>query len=52
MTTKIYCECGFGVRGQNEDHATKNMEQHKHSKLHIKMMLIKNLDKAKQNENN
>lgn len=44
---KIYCECGFGVRGVTEAHAEANLTQHKKSKLHQKMMEIKSLERTK-----
>jgi hypothetical protein len=50
MTYKLYCECGYGIKGNSEAHATTNLDQHKKSKLHKKLMEIKSLDKKRRKE--
>jgi len=50
MTYKLYCECGYGIKGNSEAHATTNLYQHKKSKLHKKLMEIKSLDKKRGKE--
>ncbi len=38
----VDCECGFRVRGVSKASAEANLENHKKSKLHKKLMETKN----------
>ncbi|KKN12895.1 hypothetical protein LCGC14_1011910 [marine sediment metagenome] len=37
----VVCECGFTVTGNSQLHAEANLKNHKKSKLHKKLMMVK-----------
>lgn len=45
MKTKITCECGIPIGGNSKKHREANLKIHKTSKLHKKLMKIKNESK-------
>lgn len=47
MTEEITCECGWPIKGKSIAHAEANLKNHKKSKLHKKLMMIKNKENKK-----
>ena len=42
MTEEIKCECGWTIKGISQSHAEANLKIHKKSKLHKRLMEIRN----------
>ena len=38
----VICECGLKIHGSSQSHAEANLKNHKQSKIHEKLMEMKN----------